>query len=75
MIPPGTVDLWECVESLRCPTLVIRGGQSDFVSEPICVEMVERQPLQRWVEVPDALHYVHDDDPVAFIDLVAEFLT
>jgi pimeloyl-ACP methyl ester carboxylesterase len=72
--PAGPVDLWECVESLRCPTLVIRGGQSDFLPERICTEMAERQPLVRWVEVPGAGHYVHDDDPGAFIGLVADFL-
>jgi pimeloyl-ACP methyl ester carboxylesterase len=72
--PAGPVDLWKCVETLRCPTLVIRGGQSDFLPERICLEMAERQPLVRWVEVPGAGHYVHDDDPGAFIDLVADFL-
>lgn len=72
--PAGPVDLWECVESLRCPTLVIRGGQSDFLPESICADMVRRQPLVHWAEVPGAGHYVHDDDPAAFVELVADFL-
>ena len=55
-------------------TLVIRGGQSDFLPESICADMVRRQPLVRWAEVPGAGHYVHDDDPAAFVDLVADFL-
>lgn len=72
--PAGPVDLWQCVESLRCPTLVIRGGQSDFLPERICVEMAARQPLVRWAEVPGAGHYVHDDDPRVFVDMVVDFL-
>ncbi|OPX10180.1 hypothetical protein B1790_13400 [Mycobacterium sp. AT1] len=36
--------------------------------------MVRRQPLVRWAEIPGAGHYVHDDDPAAFVDLVAHFL-
>jgi pimeloyl-ACP methyl ester carboxylesterase len=72
--PAGAVDLWECVESLRCPTLVIRGAQSDFLPAQTCAEMAERQPLLRWAEVPNAGHYVHDDNPAAFTRLVLDFL-
>lgn len=72
--PAGPVDLWDCVESLRCPTLVIRGAQSDFLPAQTCAEMAERQPLLRWTEVPNAGHYVHDDNPRAFIELVLDFL-
>jgi esterase len=72
--PAGPVDLWDCVESLRCPTLVIRGAQSDFLPAQTCAEMARRQPLLRWTEVPNAGHYVHDDNPAAFTRLVLEFL-
>lgn len=72
--PAGPVNLWECVESLRGPTLVIRGGQSDFLPEQTCVEMAARQPLLQWAVVPNAGHYVHDDNPGAFLDLVTDFL-
>ena len=72
--PAGSVDLWACVESLHCPTLVIRGARSDFLPAQTCTEMAERQPLLRCAEVADAGHYVHDDNPRAFIELVREFL-
>jgi pimeloyl-ACP methyl ester carboxylesterase len=72
--PAGSVDLWACVEALRCPTLVIRGARSDFLPAETCAEMAKRQPLLRWAEVADAGHYVHDDNPRAFIELVREFL-
>lgn len=73
--PAGPVDLWNCVESLRCPTLVIRGEQSDFLPEQTCIEMAARQPLLRWAPVKGAGHYVHDDNPHDFLDMVTDFLT
>lgn len=69
------VDLWPCVDALRCPTLVIRGGCSDFLPAEVCDRMAERQPLLAWTEVPDAGHYVHDDNPAEFTRLVTAFLT
>ena len=72
--PAGSVDLWACVESLRCPTLVIRGARSDFLPAQTCTEMAQRQPLLQWAEVEGAGHYVHDDNTRAFIELVSKFL-
>jgi esterase len=72
--PAGPVDLWACVAALRCPTLVVRGGDSDFLPAETCVRMAQRNPRLDWVEVPRAGHYVHDDNPAHFIKLVTEFL-
>jgi pimeloyl-ACP methyl ester carboxylesterase len=72
--PAGPVDLWACVDALRCPTLVIRGARSDFLPVSVCRQMADRQPLLRWTEVPGAGHYAHDDNPAAFIRLVTDFL-
>ena len=72
--PAGPIDLWACVEALRCPTLVIRGDRSDFLPRETCEQMAQRQPSLRWAQVPDAGHYVHDDNPAEFIRLVTEFL-
>lgn len=72
--PARTIDLWACVGALRAPTLVIRGGRSDFLPTRTCRAMAERQPLLRWHEIAGAGHYVHDDAPAAFIELVRTFL-
>ncbi|MEU5262240.1 alpha/beta hydrolase [Amycolatopsis sp. NPDC021455] len=72
--PAGPVDLWACVEALKCPTLVIRGGRSDFLPVAVCRELADRQRLLRWAEIPGAGHYAHDDDPAEFIRLVTGFL-
>lgn len=72
--PAGPVDLWACVEALRCPTLVLRGARSDFLPVSVCREMADRQPLLRWAEIPEAGHYAHDDNPAEFLRLVTGFL-
>jgi esterase len=72
--PSRSVDLWSCVEALRCPTLVIRGARSDFLTAEMCAEMARRQALLQWAEIAGAGHYAHDDNPGAFIQLVREFL-
>jgi esterase len=72
--PARQTDLWPCVEALRCPTLVLRGGRSDFLSVATCVEMAARQPLLTWEEIPHAGHYVHDDDPAGHLAALLGFL-
>jgi len=72
--PARQVDLWPCVEALRCPTLVVRGGASDFLPAATAAEMTRRNPLIRAVDVAGAGHYVHDDAPDVFRDHLTGFL-
>jgi len=72
--PSRSIDLWACVDALRSPTLVIRGGRSDFLPADTCRAMAERQRRLQWREIEGAGHYVHDDAPDTFVDLVATFL-
>jgi pimeloyl-ACP methyl ester carboxylesterase len=64
--PRQLVDLWPLVDSLRIPTLLLRGARSDFLTAETAAEMVKRNPAIRLVEVPDATHYVHDDNLAGF---------
>jgi pimeloyl-ACP methyl ester carboxylesterase len=64
--PAQLVDLWPHVEALRTPTLLIRGGASDFLTAPTAQEMARRNACIRTVEVPGASHYVHDDNLAGF---------
>ncbi|NKE57391.1 alpha/beta hydrolase [Lentzea sp. PSKA42] len=73
--PGGAVDLWACIDALRCPTLILRGARSDFLPVDTCMRMAKVQPLLRWAEIDDAGHYAHDDNPAEFIEHVADFLT
>lgn len=72
--PARQVDLWPHVAALHCPTLVLRGAQSDFLSTSTCAEMAARQPLLSWTEIPDAGHYVHDDNLSGYLAALRTFL-
>ncbi len=72
--PSRTVDLWPHVEALRAPTLVLRGGRSDYFKRETAQAVAARNKLVRWEEVADAGHYIHDDQPDAVRRLVQEFL-
>jgi len=50
------VGLWPVWDSLRVPTLVIRGAQSDLLRADDAASMAERGPRARLYEVADAGH-------------------
>ncbi|PFG73648.1 alpha/beta fold hydrolase [Tepidiforma thermophila] len=66
--------LWESLEHITCPTLVIRAEKSKILSPEIAEEMVRRLPNGRLVEIPDAGHQVPLHQPEAFSRVVREFL-
>lgn len=72
--PRAVVDLWPQVEKIACPTLVLRGGRSDYLQHETAEAMAARNANIRWADVPDAGHYIHDEQPVAFARLVMNFL-
>lgn len=72
--PELGVDLWPAVDAIRCPTLVIRGQHSDFLSRSTAQEMSRRNPYIAWCEIANAGHYVHDDNGVDFLLAVDDFL-
>lgn len=69
----GEAALWGAYDALRCPTLLIRGAQSDLLSAETARAMTQRGPNARLVELPGVGHaptLVHDDQ----IAIVREFL-
>jgi pimeloyl-ACP methyl ester carboxylesterase len=69
-----TIDLWPLWRAVACPTLLVRGADSDVLSPEIAKRMLEENPRATLVEVPGAGHTVPGDQPEAFQALVAEFL-
>lgn len=43
----GAVDLWPLYDRIHCPTLLVRGGNSDLLSPEIALEMTQRGPRAR----------------------------
>jgi pimeloyl-ACP methyl ester carboxylesterase len=68
------VDLWEPLARIPCPTLVVRGAESDILSTEVAKKMTERLPDGRLVEIPGAGHTVPADRPDDFVRHVRAFL-
>ena len=49
-------DLWPVWDAIRCPTLVLRGAQSDLLSAAIAQTMTTRGPRARVAEIPHVGH-------------------
>jgi esterase len=67
-------DLWPQWRAIACPTLLVRGAESDVLSETTAQRMIDALPAARLVVVPGAGHTVPGDQPAAFQSLLREFL-
>ena len=72
---PGLTDrLWGYVDSLKPPTLVVRGSKSDLIASQTAEEMHRRMPNGALTTVEGAGHLVPGDRPAGFANAVTEFL-
>ena len=67
-------DLWAQWRAIQCPTLLVRGSESDILTEEIARRMLDALPHARLTVVPGAGHTVPGDQPAAFQALLREFL-
>ena len=67
-------DLWPYLGDIVCPTLVIRGRESRVMSRKAAEEMSRAIQNGRFVEIEDAAHPVHTDNPDGFHEAVRDFL-
>ena len=71
-IRQGEALLWMAYDAISCPTLVVRGAQSDLLGAETAKEMTSRGPKARLVEIPEVGHaptFIHADQ----IALVKDF--
>ena len=66
--------LWACSRNLDLPTLLVRGGLSDVLSEEGAAEFLELCPHAEYVNVTGAAHMVAGDRNDIFATSVIEFL-
>jgi pimeloyl-ACP methyl ester carboxylesterase len=72
-MPEGDIELWAQWDAVKCPTLLIRGAQSDLLSRETAEAMTRRGPKAKLVELAGIGHaptLMHDDQ----IALVRDFL-
>jgi pimeloyl-ACP methyl ester carboxylesterase len=68
------IDLWPLWSAIACPTLIIRGTESDILSPEIARRMLDAQPHAELVDIPNAGHTVPGDQPQAFLATLEKFL-
>jgi pimeloyl-ACP methyl ester carboxylesterase len=72
-MPEKDMELWPMWDAIRCPTLVLRGAQSDLLTHETCEQMHGRGPKAKVVEIAGVGHaptLMHADQ----IRIVEEFL-
>ncbi len=70
----GAEGLWECFSLIRCPTMLVRGGESGLVSDATVQRMKEYMPTMKSAVVAGAGHGVPGDKPAQFQQEVRQFL-
>jgi pimeloyl-ACP methyl ester carboxylesterase len=70
----NTDRLYRAARALTVPTLIVRGGISDVVSEKVMAEFLDAVPNAQSVSVADAGHMVAGDSNHAFTKVVLHFL-
>ncbi|MEM8922882.1 MAG: alpha/beta hydrolase [Actinomycetota bacterium] len=70
-----TPRLEAAARALRMPTLLVRGGLSDVLSEEGAQAFLALAPHARYANVGDAAHMVAGDRNDLFVDAVVDFLT
>ena len=65
-MPP--VDLWPFYDRIACPTLLVRGAQSDLLDDEVARRMTERGPRAQRIDFDDVGHaptFIPDDQVAA----------
>lgn len=66
--------LFVAAQNLKAPTLIVRGGMSDVVSDRVMAEFLDAVPHVRSLTVSGAGHMVAGDSNHAFTNAVIQFL-
>ena len=66
--------LWSAVDAVECPTLVVRGAQSDVFLDEDADRLAGRLRRGRWVRIEGAGHTVQGDNPAALLVELRAFL-
>jgi len=68
------IDWWELLRSIPVPTLVLRGEESVILDRDVAERMGKELPRGKFVEIPRAVHTLHEDNPDAVLAELKAFL-
>ncbi len=66
--------LLEAAQQITVPTLLVRGGKSELVTEEAAAEFLQHVPHAKYVDVTDAGHMVAGDRNDIFAEAIINFL-
>lgn len=66
--------IWDQVAKAKCPTLIVRGENSNILGPNVMQRMLDVMPNAQAVEIPGAEHTVPQDQPALFWAAVNDFL-
>jgi pimeloyl-ACP methyl ester carboxylesterase len=69
-----TDDLWPFMKNVACPTLIVRGEESPFLSREDAQKMSVIIPNAEWVEISQATHMPVQENPTEFKRVISDFL-
>ena len=67
-------DLWDCVDRVQCPTMIVRGSETDMLTPEAIQRLHRRVSGSRVSLIEDAGHSVPTDQPAALSLNIREFL-
>jgi pimeloyl-ACP methyl ester carboxylesterase len=71
---PLDIDWWSVLQAITPSTLVLRGEESGVLDRDVAERMAKALPRGRFVEIPRAVHTLHEDHPEAVLAALKEFL-
>lgn len=66
-------DHWHEFRTLNMPTMIIRGENSKELKREVYDRMLVSNSNVQGIEVPNAGHWVHSDQPEAFLQIIRQF--
>ncbi len=70
----AAIDWWALLRDIKAPTLVLRGAESHVLDGDVAERMARALPDGRLVEIPRAVHTLHEDNPEAVLAALRDFL-
>ena len=68
------VNLWDCVERVQCPVMIVRGSETDMLTPEAVQRLHGRIPGSRVSLIEEAGHSVPSDQPATLGQHIREFL-
>lgn len=74
VVESGNQDYWKILTEIKRPTLMVRGEKSPEFSKAAYEKALHCSPLVSGVEISNAGHWVHADQPQLFTDVLKDFV-